>query len=53
MILASLTDASYLSVMICFIMFFINDIYGFVSWYKMQRRQTERDSRKKFLDTAS
>lgn len=40
-ILASLTDASYLSVMICFFMFFINDIYGFISWYRMQRRQTE------------
>lgn len=38
-ILASLSDVSYLSVVICFVMFFINDIYGFVSWLKMQRRQ--------------
>lgn len=43
-ILASLTDRSYLSVTICFVMFFVNDIYGFISWYRMQRRQTERDS---------
>lgn len=40
-ILASLTDASYLSVMLCFLMFFIHDLYGFVSWYRMQRRQME------------
>lgn len=38
---ASATDISYLSVMICFIMFLVNDIYGFISWIKMEKRQKE------------
>ncbi|MCM1285353.1 MAG: nicotinamide riboside transporter PnuC [Acetobacter sp.] len=38
-IMASLTDISYLSVTICFIVFLINDIYGFINWRKMQKRQ--------------
>ncbi|MGN0675790.1 MAG: nicotinamide riboside transporter PnuC [Oscillospiraceae bacterium] len=38
-ILASLSDISYLSVVICFTVFLANDIYGFISWSKMQKRQ--------------
>lgn len=38
-ILATLSDLSYLSVVICFIMFLANDIYGFVNWMNMQKRQ--------------
>ena len=38
-ILASTQDISYLSVMICFVLFLVNDIYGFISWRKMERRQ--------------
>lgn len=38
-ILASLTNSSYLSVIVCFIMFLINDIYGFMNWMKIQKRQ--------------
>lgn len=37
--IASLHDRKYLSVLICFIAFFVNDIYGFISWNKMQKRQ--------------
>ena len=37
--LATVSDISYLSVAICFVMFLANDIYGFVNWLKMQRRQ--------------
>ncbi len=37
--LATFTDASYLSVMICFVMFLANDIYGFINWRKMRLRQ--------------
>jgi len=37
--LATISDISYLSVVICFAMFLINDIYGFVNWSKMQKRQ--------------
>lgn len=42
-ILAAFSDMSYLSVVICFVMFLANDIYGFISWSKMQKRQ-EADS---------
>ena len=36
---ASLSDITYFSVVICFIMFLVNDIYGFVSWLKMEKKQ--------------
>lgn len=36
---ATLSDPSYVSVLVCFIIFFFNDIYGFVSWTGMQKRQ--------------
>ncbi len=38
-ILATLSDISYLSVVICFVVFLANDIYGYISWSKMQKRQ--------------
>lgn len=38
-ILASVFDKSYLSVVICFTVFLANDIYGFISWNKMRKRQ--------------
>lgn len=38
-ILATLSDISYLSVIICFVMFLANDIYGFINWSNMQKRQ--------------
>ncbi len=41
--LASMTDSSYISVLICFVMFFVSDIYGFVSWLKMKKRQEAAD----------
>ena len=37
--LAAMKDISYISVIICFVTFLANDIYGFVSWKKMQKRQ--------------
>ena len=37
--LAAVKDISYISVIICFVTFLANDIYGFVSWKKMQKRQ--------------
>jgi len=40
-ILASVTDMSYLSVVICFIIFLVNDLYGFYNWKKMQRKQND------------
>ena len=38
-ILASIENISYLSVMICFVLFLMNDIYGYISWRKMEQRQ--------------
>lgn len=39
-VMASLCDARYVSVVVCFAAFFINDIYGYVSWRKMKIRQS-------------
>lgn len=39
-IMAAMTDISYLSVTVCFIVFLVNDLYGFVSWQKMKQRQS-------------
>ena len=36
---ASIEDISYLSVMICFVLFLLHDIYGYISWRKMEQRQ--------------
>ena len=38
-ILAAKENISYLSVIICFLMFLVNDLYGFVSWKRMEKRQ--------------
>ena len=39
-ILATVDDISYLSVIICFIMFLFNDIYGFINWQRMREKQS-------------
>ena len=38
-VLATLEDISYLSVIVCFAMFLVNDCYSFINWRKMQRLQ--------------
>ncbi|MBR0442954.1 MAG: nicotinamide mononucleotide transporter [Clostridia bacterium] len=38
-VMASIEDVSYLSMVICFVVFLINDSYGYVSWRRMERRQ--------------
>lgn len=40
--LATMSDISYLSVIICFVMFLINDLYGFINWRRMAKRQTTK-----------
>lgn len=40
-VLASLQDMRYISVAVCFAAFFANDIYGYISWQKMKKRQEE------------
>ena len=32
-------NISYLSVLICFVTFLVNDLYGFISWKQMEKRQ--------------
>ncbi len=39
--LATLTDVSYLSVAVCFSVFLVNDMYSFLNWQKMKKRQSE------------
>lgn len=38
-VLASLEDIHYVSVVVCFVVFFVNDMYGFISWRRMAKRQ--------------
>ncbi len=38
-VMAALEDLTYLSVVVCFVAFLINDIYGYISWRKMYLRQ--------------
>lgn len=37
--LASLEDTRYISVVACFVAFLFNDLYGFIAWSKMKKRQ--------------
>lgn len=41
-ILASINDISYISVVVCFVVFLINDIYGFFNWLRMQNFQQQQ-----------
>ena len=41
-ILAAIEDISYLSVVICFSMFLINDLYGFYNWRRMEKKQNSQ-----------
>lgn len=38
-IMASISDIRYISVVVCFVAFLFNDIYGYVSWQRMKKRQ--------------
>ena len=38
-VMAMLSNISYLSVVVCFVAFLANDIYGFINWNKMYKRQ--------------
>lgn len=37
--IASFRDFNYLSVVICFLVFLANDLYGFYNWRRMEKRQ--------------
>ena len=38
-ILASISNVSYISVVVCFVAFLFNDIYSFTNWQRMKKRQ--------------
>ena len=40
-IMATLKDLSYISVTVCFAVFLVNDLYGFINWRKMANRQKQ------------
>lgn len=42
-VLATLADASFLPMVLCFIIFLVNDLYGFRNWRAMHRRQQTID----------
>ena len=42
-VLASIADIRYISVVVCFVAFLFNDIYGFINWQKMKKRQASTD----------
>lgn len=44
-VLATLEDISFLPVIVCFAVFLINDIYGFVNWRKMKQQQNSHSGR--------
>lgn len=39
-LLASIGNPEYITTVACFIVFLINDIYGFISWRRMEKRQS-------------
>lgn len=43
-ILATIDSLSYLPMVICFLMFFINDIYGFINWRKIRKKQAHSET---------
>ena len=40
-LLAAFTDISYLPMIVCFTAFLANDLYGFINWRRMQKKQEE------------
>ena len=40
-ILAAIEEFSYLPMVFCFVMFLVNDLYGFANWRQMSRRQSK------------
>ena len=42
-VLASIYNVRYIAVVVCFVAFLVNDIYGFINWQKMKIRQRENN----------
>ncbi len=41
-ILASMENLRYVSVIVCFVAFLFNDLYGFINWRNMEKRQKSK-----------
>ncbi len=39
-VLATLDDSAYFPMIICFSIFFVNDMYGFINWRRMKKKQS-------------
>ena len=39
---STLKDISYLPMVVCFVCFFMNDVYGFLNWRSIQRHQSKK-----------
>ena len=42
-IMAAMVDFTCLPMVLCFVMFLINDLYGFVNWQRMRARQRKKE----------
>ena len=42
--LAAFEDPTYVSVIVCFIAFFANDLYSFINWSRLQKKQEKGES---------
>jgi len=40
-VMATMEELSYLPMVICFVMFLVNDLYGYYNWKKMRKRQEQ------------
>lgn len=41
-IMATVANITYISMVICFVVFLVNDIYGFINWSKMKNKQHKK-----------
>lgn len=42
-VLASIKDISYLPMIACFFMFLVNDLYGFINWQRIRKKQQSKN----------
>lgn len=43
-IMATKEDSSYVSVIVCFCVFLVNDLYGFINWCRMKKKQSKQEN---------
>ena len=41
-VLASVENPGYIPMVMCFVVFFVNDVYGYISWKRMAEMQKKR-----------